>query len=594
MNRAPIIRGQIPSLPSRGGANLRSLLLFTLIAALIVAALSARLSARLNYTGDEPRYLLQALSFALDGVAVMPEVHYEKFREAHNDTESVAVYPFKTLLPGARDNSTVPYHPVLVSLLLAPASASWPLWGVRLIPFGIAVIGLCFLAQMIVKQTTGVFSALACFIPAAACFPALPYQFLALPEIFLFTLSAVVFWNLSSISTTKIPDYIPAIACSCLAPLVHLRGLALFGTTAAYLGFRLFSTAGRGTRRAILSFATVVVAVIIAAFLADWMVRYGALRSITIRPIWEARAFADMLVHYRHGLLAYAPIWLLSFSGLIAALSSRRPWAIPALLFLLAFIPSSSSAIGEAYPGRFWVQAVPILSLCMSGFSEGVLQRPIKALIYLPLVGLNLANTVLFFFDPDLHLAARSGALPYDRLFELFPFVNFGFWLDVPDSSFVRLGAFAFCLLAVIVAARASIARSKLMSAIAVMLLLVGFEAHRVRPIPIVATAETNAITVRLAGPAPVSPDPIRFRFQAPWKGIGPRTIRPMIEVNDGDRHWSMPIMSGSLLCHKSDASPAEFSIRVTWSPLDPLAVDAAPGTDVQALACNSILANLW
>jgi hypothetical protein len=288
-------------------------------------------------------------------------------------------------------------------------------------------------------------------------------------------------------------------------------------------------------------------------------------------------------------------VWLLSFSGLIAALRSRREWAVPTLLFLVAVILGTSNAIGEAYPARYWVQAVPALALCLCGFSEGVALRSMKFLIYLPLGLLSLANSLLFFFYPELHLAARSGALPYDRLFEMFRFVNFGFWLDVPDSSFVRLGAVCFCALAILVAARLSVARSRLMNGIAIMVLFIGFEAHRVRPIAIVVTPETNAVVVRLAELSDIGRVPIRLRFLAPWKEVGPRpdeSARPTIEVADGDRHWSAPIMSGSILFHKS---AGEFSMRLKWSSSDPPGLDpAAPSADFQALACNSFLAHLW
>src|SRR5205823_5481251 len=153
-------------------------------------------------------------------------------------------------------------------------------------------------------------------------------------------------------------------------------------------------------------------------------------------------------------------------------------------------------AIGEAYPGRFWVQTVPVLALCLSGFTEGAVRSAVKAIIYLPLAALSLANSVLFVFQPGLHLEARSGAIPYDFLFKILPGFHFSFWLDGPDSSFVRVAAIAFCALVISVVALASITGSKALQLTVCLLVLVGFEAHRVTPVAITTVAETNAVVV--------------------------------------------------------------------------------------------------
>ena len=571
------------------------LVLFACVAALLVTALGTRLTRRVPFTGDEPRYVLQALSFAFEGVPVMSETRYEKLRAAHRNKTTPAAYSFRDLQPGANEaEARVPRHPVLISLILAPISATWSLELIRLLPFAVSLTGLCFLAATLARQTSSLLSALGCFVPAAFAFPALPYQFLALPEIFLFTLSAIAFWNLSSGPREKVSAYAPAIVCSCVAPLVHLRGLVLFVATALYLIYFLRRTSNR---RVLAVAGSIFFAVFIGYFVAnsllgDWLGR------VMGRPNWKPRVVLDMFVHYHHGLLPYAPIWLISFAGLIAGLRARRPWALPALLFLVAFIIGSSRPIGEAYPGRFWIQAVPVLALCLSGFTEGAMRPAVKTIIYLPVAALSLANSVIFLFHPGLHLAARSGAAPYDVLFKIMPAFHFSFWLDVPASSFVRIGASLFCALVVGVVARASITGSKALQLTAGLLLLIGFEAHRVRPVPITTEPGTNLIAVRVRQNEEIGRRPLRLRFQAPWRPVGPRpdeSARPVIEVVDGNARWSTPIMSGSVLVHKNAAPTDDFSITLRWTVRDPMAINrAAPGAEFEMLACHSVFARFW
>src|SRR4051812_2769746 len=124
------------------------LLLFVCVAALAATALSARLARKVVYTGDEPRYLLQALSFASEGVPVMRESRYEQLRLLHGDESSSPLrYSFRDLQPvaNARD-AKVPQHPILISLILAPMTATWSLEIIRLLPFAVGLTGLCFLA----------------------------------------------------------------------------------------------------------------------------------------------------------------------------------------------------------------------------------------------------------------------------------------------------------------------------------------------------------------------------------------------------------------------------------------------------------------
>jgi hypothetical protein len=68
-----------------------------------------------------------------------------------------------------------------------------------------------------------------------------------------------------------------------------------------------------------------------------------------------------------------------------------------------------------------------------------------------------------------------------------------------------------------------------------------------------------------------------------------------MIEVVDGNAHWKTPIMSGSVLIHKSDAPADDFTVTLRWTARDPMRVDpSVPGAEFAVLAGNSVLAAFW
>lgn len=126
-----------------------------------------------------------------------------------------------------------------MSLLLSPFVTALSLAQLRLISLLAGLVGLCFLAKLILAQKLSITLALGCLIPAAVFLPMFPYYFLALPEAYLFLLVCVAFWNLLGTKTERLRDFAPSITCSCLAPFVHLRGLPLLISVALYLVLKL-------------------------------------------------------------------------------------------------------------------------------------------------------------------------------------------------------------------------------------------------------------------------------------------------------------------------------------------------------------------
>ena len=75
--------------------------LYLVVAAVGILGLAARVSERLAYTGDEPRYLLYALSFKIEGRAVMSESGYEKIRNEKTPGVELVAHPLKDIQPGS-------------------------------------------------------------------------------------------------------------------------------------------------------------------------------------------------------------------------------------------------------------------------------------------------------------------------------------------------------------------------------------------------------------------------------------------------------------------------------------------------------------
>jgi hypothetical protein len=356
-------------------------------------------------------------------------------------------------------------------------------------------------------------------------------------------------------------------------------------------------SAGQGPARwrALVVLTTIYSLSLAAVFYYNWRLFGSITGSVAgVTPSWNAAMFAPQFFGFRSGILTYAPIWLLSFSGLLVALWKRSPWALPSLMFLLLLLMTSSLGTqGESYPARFWVQAVPVLALCLLGFIQGTLAKPLKAVVYGSLLAVSLANSFLFFKNLDLHLSARSGTPPYDRLFEFIPSIHLGFWLNLFDQPHVRTGIIVFCLIATVAGALASITRSSLAGAAALLLLALGFEAHRTRPLKVLASFEGPDVVALVTNiPRPRLADiPVQLQVLAPWR----EDLRAIVvHVTDGDSQWGRWMKESSVLYRKRKDSASSLSIRVSPAPGSGAALPATADREFKAIASKSFWARFW
>lgn len=534
-------------------------LLYVVIAAVAILGLTARLPKRLAYTGDEPRYLLYALSLKLEGKPVMSEGGYERLRNERKPGFELAPHPLRDIQP----NDT-PSHSIVWPLLLSPLITTVPLAQLRLISLLAGLVGLVFLAKLLVAQKLPIMSALGCLVPAAVFFPMFPYYFLALPEVVLFLLVCIAFWNLLGTETERLRDFVPSIVCSCVAPLVHLRALPLLVAVLVHLILKLAWQRNSGRSWMVFAKLTgIYLAAAIAAILYNCLIYGSILGSVTSgRPTFSWEGIAATLFYSHFGLLPYAPIFLLSIVGLIEGLWRRREWSVPAAIFLVTLVAMTvGENPGETYPARFWVIGVPVLAICLIGFFQGRMPGPGKAILYALLGLVSLANTVIFIIDSDLHLAARSGPLPYDHLFEKVRWVHLGFWLGLFKDTDYLFKAATYCAGWVVFAAGASLYRSRILTAGAVLLLLLGFESHRASPVIYSARLDPDSLAVVVEDQTITQRAPLRLSLRASWQ---PDFPKHSIVVTDGTKDWQQK-STNTVLLRQNEPWEVPLSLRVSW-----------------------------
>lgn len=561
-------------------------MLYPVIAAVGILGLAFRISERLVYSGDEPRYLLYALSFKIEGRAIMSESAHKKLRNQNMPGFEIAAHRLRDI----QSDPDIPMHSIVMPLLLSPFVTSLSLAQIRLISLLTGLVGLYFLAQLLIAQKLRIAPALGCLIPAAVFLPMFPYYFLALPEAGLFLLVCVAFWNLLGTEPERLRDFAPCIVCSCLAPFVHLRGLPLSVAIAIPLVWKLGWRRNHGPSWiTVIRIAAIYIAAAVAVALYNYLLYGSILGSVTSgRPTFSWEGLAASLLNPHFGLLPYAPIFLLSIIGLIEGLWQRREWSFPAGVFLVTMVAMTlSENPGESYPARFWVQGIPVLAICLIGFFQGRMPRLGKAILYALLGIVSLANTVMFVVNPNLHLAARSGPVPYEHLFELLPWIHLGFWLGLfkdPDYIFRAAG---YCSIWVAISAGASIYRSRILTGAAVILLLLSFEIHRASPVKYSARLDPDSLAVVVEDRTIVQRAPMRLTLRASWQSDFPRHA---IFVTDGTKHWKQN-STNSVLLRQNEAWEVPLSLRVSWERQDAGMADA---NAVRVALSDSWLVRLW
>jgi hypothetical protein len=450
-------------------------------------------------TGDEPRYLIYSLSFWKTGGFAATLHEWQRLLFEANGVETGEI-------PHGVDGT--PTNGIYLPVVMSPIAGVFSLAGLRLATLIAGLIGLFHLNRLC-KRVSAPGTALIVTWIAAITMPLLPYLHLFYMETFLFAFICCGWERLQRSDRGPGGDLITA-AIILAIPFIHLRGSVVAALLYCLLLWQLHRR-GLGKRKAV--FALLGVSALIALTGLNLAI-YGRIDGpINVaRPPRPSEWFSNtamQLFNVRHGLLAYAPIWVLGSSGLI--LGAVRGGAIARQGLILAAIVVATALgpnPGECWPARFWVQSIPMLAVGLCIWWQAA-RLPLLRFVAIVLLALTLLNTALFVDSPSSFLANRQTAETYQSVFD-----QLGGGLDLAlilpaelddpvnqgASRNFAIGSGLFALSMALAAAR----RRSLYALPAVLLLAAVADLAHVRLLPsssYAATIEPNRVALALKEP---------------------------------------------------------------------------------------------
>lgn len=535
-------------------------------------------------TGDEPRYLIYAVSFIRHGVFVMQPSEWSLL------SLHAVGHPSAALPTGAKGAFLL--NGVYIPTLLSPIAGLLKLWGLRMATLLVGIGGLFCLYQLL-RRVAGPLPALTSLAIAAFSIPLLPYLHLFYMETFVFALVCCAWLRLQTYARSLSGDLLTTLVIVSI-PFAHLRGAVVAALLFAGLLWIVI-------RRKLWARATMICLLAMISGLAFVLLNlsiYGAVTGPvnTARPPLPTQWFPVLsmqLFNVHHGLFAYAPVWVLGYAGLWATLGLRGKPGFP--IASQALILATAAALtgvgvnpGECWPARFWVLSVPMLSvgLCVwINRARGITATTCFALLLLA----TLTNTVFFFKSPNAFLENRQTSMTYDALFSRFGHLDANVLLPVENdddanriaAEELALGTGAFILL------MALSLRYRAASIPALLLLLATIDLARVHLVraPIV-TASQHRLRIDLPQPVGVvtaeighgeqtwfvPPDFTRFRIET-FGGAG-----NTISIRPADQDVTVACRSG---------------VRAIDITTDGIALGEQAGYRLRLLASSSVLRRL-
>jgi hypothetical protein len=476
--------------------DLRSLSIFIILSLITVIVLA---TGQQILTGDEPRYLIYATAILKNGTYQLnlPDWQVVYFNITHQTPNDVPL----------GGNGIVPMNGVYLATLLAPIAWMFSLAGLRDATLIAGLFGLFQLFRLC-RQATDAKSALIGVALAGLSIPLLPYLHLFYMETFIF---ALVCWGWARVQETNRShggDFLTA-AVILVIPFVHLRGSVV---AAALYIILMGSLYRQGIRNRAFVLALVGAAAMAMLIFLNLHI-YGAITGpvSTARPPMPWQLFpvlAMQLFNVHHGLLAYAPVWILGYSGLwIAAVRGPNIGRQGLILAAIAAMTSIGVNPGECWPARFWVLSVPMMTVgfCIWWNAES---KILPKLIGLMLIAFTLINTIIFIINPNSFLENRETTSTYQMLFNETRHFHFGLILpvevdDAEDGDAARNFAVAAGLFGLLIAASA-LRTNRIYALGALLILLGGVELTRVRILPASSYRTTimpNRLDIEFAKP---------------------------------------------------------------------------------------------
>ena len=412
------------------------LCLLPLLAVLLVAVFDNR-----SYlTGDEPRYLLYATSFIRHGSLTMPVAEW-------NQVSLRAANVGAAGLP-AGAGGVVLLNGVYLPVILSPLAGLFSLAGLRAATLIAGLAGLVVLHRLL-RRVAGPPASLAALSVVALSVPLLPYLHLFYMETFLF---ALVCWGWERLQTTgrgASADLLTAAILMAI-PVVHMRGSVVAALLFAILLVQILR------RRLWLRAASLLLLAAAAgsAFVGLNLAIYGSVAGPvnTARPPLPRDWFPVLsmqLFNVRHGLFAYAPVWIAGYAGLIGGAARADQFRGDPVVRLLrqalalgivAAVTGVGVNPGECWPARFWVLSMPMLTVGLA-FWLHRMRGVFPTLCFAALLGITATNTLLLVRQPNAFLENRQTSATYAALFDRFGHLDANLVLPVETGSAADVAA---------------------------------------------------------------------------------------------------------------------------------------------------------
>ncbi len=432
----------------------------------------------MGLTGDEPRYLMYAYSLLHHGRFTMSLAEWAPLYEA-----STGSVPADLPVGG---NGLILMHGVYLPTLFAPV-AIFGLTGLRFATMLIGLAGLfCLLG--LCRRIAGPGAALMATTVAGLSIPLLPYLHLFYMETFLFVLVALTWGRLQTPGRNFGGDVLTSLLVLAI-PFAHLRGAVVAAALYAMLLLMLWRAGQRRRAAGFVALAGLALALLIGMNLLIYGVVTGPVNSARPPMPWEWFSVVSMqLFNVRHGLIAFGPVWLLGYAGLIAgALRGHRIARQGLLLAVLAGLTGMGVNPGECWPARFWVLSIPMLAVGLA-FTWELGRSRLSRGIVVVLICLTLVNTWLFINVPNMLVENRQTTVTYQRFFDKIGFFNPGLTLpveltDAVDTDAARNMAVGSALFVLLVCAGLRSRRS-VAALPAALLVLAALDLTRVAVVP--------------------------------------------------------------------------------------------------------------
>lgn len=378
-----------------------------------------------SITGDEPYYLFHAISFLKQHTPILSHMDYNSvlvnLGKISNDLPSYNMVA-----------ASKPTHSIIYPAIIAAAVGQVGVFGGRLVSLFVGLSGLAGIFLLLHQISRIKFQAFCFTLLIAITFPILPYLSLALPEIVLFSGAA---WTLYLFRNSNIKSSILIALLLIFLSFIHRQALGLIlGTPILFLARQIdeydYQLGWHNWRNSAIFILILMIG--LSLFVVFNLSTYGNLfGAINIaRPIFSDLGMASALIGARHGLLTYAPIWMMGISGLILGCLHNNIWAIRSSV-LLGFLITGfiGSDAGECWPARFWVITIPALAVGL--LLAWQYSSCVGRILFIILILVSLLNTLTYAMYPNMYLENRQISRVYDYWHEIMPVFHFGIPLIV-------------------------------------------------------------------------------------------------------------------------------------------------------------------